>query len=197
MAEDHTSVSHAPTGEDQAGLLISLPEESKKALVSMADVSASAVDEFGAEAFGSLCATLAVLPERDRKTVVKLLEDWVATDQDEQRRMIRMELARFFTITDSQAGTTSDTPACQEFDHTSHAIHRQKVGDRLRRERDKRGLTQTSLSDLTAREGGTRITQSRISSLEQGKCPATYKTLLRLAKALGCKISQLDESYDD
>jgi transcriptional regulator with XRE-family HTH domain len=62
------------------------------------------------------------------------------------------------------------------------------VGENLRHWRSKRGMSQDGL------ERASGVTQGQISAIENGQEGAGKKTLGRLATALRCSISQLDES---
>lgn len=63
-------------------------------------------------------------------------------------------------------------------------------GERLREIRKKRGVTQVELADLTG------LPQSHVSAMERGAILPNLLTLLRLAKALGCKTSELVSTFD-
>jgi transcriptional regulator with XRE-family HTH domain len=66
----------------------------------------------------------------------------------------------------------------------------QVFGDRLRELRQKRGLTQV---DLAERCG---FPQARISELERGSRSPNLVTMLRLALALECRVSELVSVFD-
>lgn len=57
--------------------------------------------------------------------------------------------------------------------------------DKLRLKRIEAGLNQTDLAQVTG------IQQSHISKLERGASDTTPKSLARIAKALGCTITDL------
>ena len=57
--------------------------------------------------------------------------------------------------------------------------------DKLRRKRIEAGLNQTGLAEATG------IQQSHISKLERGVSDTTPKSLARIAKALGCTVTDL------
>jgi transcriptional regulator with XRE-family HTH domain len=63
-------------------------------------------------------------------------------------------------------------------------------GPHLRELRLKRGLTQTELADRS------RTNTMFISKLERGVTTPTLGTLLRLAKALECRVVKLVEVFD-
>ncbi len=69
--------------------------------------------------------------------------------------------------------------------------HRQYVGTVIARYRNARGMTQVDLSEKTD------IHQTHISKIENGKFCSTYRTIAKIAKALGVHISQIDPSYYD
>jgi len=64
------------------------------------------------------------------------------------------------------------------------------LGERVRELRQKRGLTQV---DLGERLG---LPQSRVSEIEKGSRVPNLETILRLALALGCKVSVLMAAFD-
>jgi transcriptional regulator with XRE-family HTH domain len=64
------------------------------------------------------------------------------------------------------------------------------LGGRLRELRTKRGLTQVQLAERC------RVPQSRISAIEKGSHIPNVETVLRLARALGCKVSALMSVFD-
>lgn len=59
------------------------------------------------------------------------------------------------------------------------------IGSGVRREREKRGLTQTDLADLVAVSGAT------ISNIERGRKDCTLVLGVQIARALGCSIDTL------
>jgi transcriptional regulator with XRE-family HTH domain len=63
-------------------------------------------------------------------------------------------------------------------------------GQRMRDMRQKRGLTQ---AELSARSG---FAQARISELERGARMPNLVTILRLAVALECKVTDLVGAFD-
>ena len=63
-------------------------------------------------------------------------------------------------------------------------------GQRMREVRQKRGLTQV---DLCERSG---LPQARISELERGSRMPNLVTILRLAVALECKVTDLMSVFD-
>ena len=63
-------------------------------------------------------------------------------------------------------------------------------GRRLRELREKRGLTQAELADAAG------LTSVYISNMETGVAVPSLTTILRLATALGCKVSQLVIDFD-
>jgi transcriptional regulator with XRE-family HTH domain len=58
-------------------------------------------------------------------------------------------------------------------------------GRNLREERLKAGLTQVQLAELTG------IPQSRLSALESGRRDVMVSTAFKLARAIGCSLSDL------
>lgn len=63
-------------------------------------------------------------------------------------------------------------------------------GARLRELRQKRGLTQVMLAEVTA------FPQSHISQIERGEKLPQLATLIRLAVALDCKLTALVKVFD-
>jgi transcriptional regulator with XRE-family HTH domain len=63
-------------------------------------------------------------------------------------------------------------------------------GQRMRDVRQRRGLTQTELSDRSG------FTQARLSELESGARMPNLLTILRLAVALDCKVMDLVGAFD-
>lgn len=63
-------------------------------------------------------------------------------------------------------------------------------GARLRELRNKRGLTQVELAELTG------VPQNHISTIERGAKLPTIGTLIRFAFALECKVSALVSVFD-
>ena len=59
------------------------------------------------------------------------------------------------------------------------------IGSGVRREREKKGLTQTELADLVAVSGAT------ISNIERGRKDCTLVLGVQIARALGCSIDEL------
>jgi transcriptional regulator with XRE-family HTH domain len=69
----------------------------------------------------------------------------------------------------------------------AHASAAPKLHDpeKLRRKRIEAGLNQTDLAQVTG------IQQSHLSKLERGASNTTAKSLARIAKALGCTVTDL------
>lgn len=65
------------------------------------------------------------------------------------------------------------------------------LGERVRELRKKRGLTQIEFAVLCG------IPQSRISTIESGSRVPNLETVLRLAQALGCKVTLLMSVFDN
>ena len=63
-------------------------------------------------------------------------------------------------------------------------------GDRVRELRQERGLTQVDLSERLG------LPQSRISEIESGTRAPNLVTILRLAVALECKVTDLVRVFD-
>jgi transcriptional regulator with XRE-family HTH domain len=63
-------------------------------------------------------------------------------------------------------------------------------GQRLRELRQKYGVTQQQLSVATG------LTEGYISNMERGQKVPSLTTLLRLASALGCKVTTLVSTFD-
>ncbi len=63
-------------------------------------------------------------------------------------------------------------------------------GTRLRELRQKRGLTQVALAEVTG------FPQSHISQMERGEKLPQLATLMRLAVALECKLTALVNVFD-
>jgi len=61
----------------------------------------------------------------------------------------------------------------------------QVFGERIRELRQKRGLTQVELSERSG------FPQGRISEIERGGRMPTLNTMIRLALALDCKVTDL------
>jgi transcriptional regulator with XRE-family HTH domain len=64
------------------------------------------------------------------------------------------------------------------------------LGERVRELRKKRGLTQVEFASLCG------VPQSRISTIENGSRVPNVETVLRLAHALGCKVTTLMSVFD-
>lgn len=64
------------------------------------------------------------------------------------------------------------------------------LGERVRELRQKRGLTQVDLGERLD------IPQSRVSEIEKGSRVPNLETILRLARALDCKVSVLMAVFD-
>lgn len=65
------------------------------------------------------------------------------------------------------------------------------LGERVRELRKKRGLTQVEFSELCG------VPQSRISAIENGSRVPNVETVLRLARALDCKVTALMSVFDE
>jgi len=63
-------------------------------------------------------------------------------------------------------------------------------GQRLRELRQKYGLTQQQLSVATG------LTEGYISNMERGQKVPSLTTILRLAVALGCRVTELVSIFD-
>lgn len=63
-------------------------------------------------------------------------------------------------------------------------------GDRVREIRHEKGLTQVDLSDRLG------LPQSRVSEIESGARAPNLVTILRLAVALDCKVTELMAVFD-
>jgi transcriptional regulator with XRE-family HTH domain len=63
-------------------------------------------------------------------------------------------------------------------------------GERMREVRQKQGLTQVELSERSG------LPQARISELERGARMPNLGTILRLAVALECKVTDLMSVFD-
>jgi putative transcriptional regulator len=64
------------------------------------------------------------------------------------------------------------------------------LGERVRELRKKRGLTQVQLSERCG------VPQSRISAIEKGSHVPNLETVIRLARALDCKVAALMSVFD-
>lgn len=64
------------------------------------------------------------------------------------------------------------------------------IGERLRALREKSGVTQVVLAERTG------LRQSHISDIERGSTLPNLVTLLRIADALPCKVSDLVSVFD-
>lgn len=64
------------------------------------------------------------------------------------------------------------------------------LGERVRELRKKRRLTQVQLAERCD------IPQSRISAIEKGSHVPNVETVIRLARALGCKVAALMSVFD-
>jgi transcriptional regulator with XRE-family HTH domain len=64
------------------------------------------------------------------------------------------------------------------------------LGERVRELRKRRGLTQVEFAALCG------VPQSRISTIENGSRVPNVETVLRLAHALGCKVTTLMSVFD-
>lgn len=65
------------------------------------------------------------------------------------------------------------------------------LGQRLRDVRQKLGVTQLALAERT------KLPQSHISEMERGVMLPNLLTILRLAAALPCKVSELTSVFDE
>jgi putative transcriptional regulator len=65
------------------------------------------------------------------------------------------------------------------------------LGARVRELRTKRGLTQVQLAERCS------VPQSRISAIEKGSHVPNVETVLRLAEALGYKVTTLMSVFDE
>jgi transcriptional regulator with XRE-family HTH domain len=65
------------------------------------------------------------------------------------------------------------------------------LGERLRKLREKAGVTQVVLAERSG------VRQSHISSIEGGAMLPNLVTIMRLARALPCKVSDLTSVFDD
>jgi transcriptional regulator with XRE-family HTH domain len=63
-------------------------------------------------------------------------------------------------------------------------------GQRLRELREKNGLTQGSVADAMG------VPQTHVSAIERGLMLPNLLTVIRLAMALGCKVSALTSVFD-
>lgn len=66
----------------------------------------------------------------------------------------------------------------------------QLLGERLRVLRQKKGVTQVTLAERAG------LPQSHISEIERGVMLPNLVTLLRIAAALPCKVSELTSVFD-
>lgn len=64
------------------------------------------------------------------------------------------------------------------------------LGERLRTLREKKDVTQVALAERSG------VRQSHISAIENGTMLPTLATLIRIAAALPCKISELVSVFD-
>lgn len=64
------------------------------------------------------------------------------------------------------------------------------IGERLRVLREKKGVTQVALAERSG------VRQSHISAIETGVMLPNLVTLLRIAAALPCKVSELTSVFD-
>ena len=67
----------------------------------------------------------------------------------------------------------------------------QLLGQRLRDQRQKRDVTQVVLAERAG------LPQSHVSEIESGVMLPNLLTILRLAAALPCKVSDLTSVFDD
>jgi len=65
------------------------------------------------------------------------------------------------------------------------------LGERVRELRKKRGLTQVEFAALCG------VPQSRVSTIENGSRVPNVETVLRLAHALGCRVTTLMSVFDE
>lgn len=63
---------------------------------------------------------------------------------------------------------------------------RKRIGERIREERKKKGLTQEMLAQKVGMQ------RAHISRIEQGKCSTGFDLLQRIAEALGCEIDFIE-----
>jgi ribosome-binding protein aMBF1 (putative translation factor) len=71
------------------------------------------------------------------------------------------------------------------------AMHRQYVAGQIRKLRQTRGLTQQELAHKSG------LPQSHVARLETAKHAPTYRTIEKIAKALGVKPSDIDLGFED
>jgi transcriptional regulator with XRE-family HTH domain len=64
------------------------------------------------------------------------------------------------------------------------------LGERVRELRKKRGLTQVEFAALCG------VPQSRISTIENGSRVPNVETVIRLARALDCRVTALMSVFD-
>ncbi len=74
---------------------------------------------------------------------------------------------------------------------TELEAHRSFVGERVRKVRHARGLTQAQLAEKAS------LTQAHVSQIEAGSLCITYQTLAKIAVALHVAMYDLDCSFDD
>lgn len=65
---------------------------------------------------------------------------------------------------------------------------RKRIGEKIREERKKKGLTQEMLAEKTGMQ------RTHISRIEQGKCSTGFDLLQRIAEALDMKVDFVKKS---
>lgn len=78
------------------------------------------------------------------------------------------------------------TPEREEYEaEVSKALDDYRIGEAIKAERRKQGLTQEQLGERMG------VQKSQVSKIENGKSPA-YSSILRAFKALGAKSASID-----
>ena len=128
------------------------------------------------------------LPSESFRDIVLLMEVWTNPDTSEQDRCGIFETVREILFPELIGGIhqVKSVP----LDEIPHNVKRraEHVGMTIRKMRDDKGWTQIHL----ARKSG--LQQSHISRLEAGEHSPSWKTLEKIARALGVEVGDLDPS---
>ena len=138
----------------------------------------------GVLAFSLVMDRVRALPSEDRQELFALLQSFEQAADDEERDSLQVAMQEILAQTPVtvEEYDLSATPPI-----TAFATH---VGQVLRQQRDKAGLTQQQLAEKAG------LLQSHISRIERGEYSPTNKTLTKLAAALGVPLGVLDPSCE-
>lgn len=123
------------------------------------------------------------LSKADRDDLFELLQEWRKTDDPEDRKSIRRAMEEIL----AQIPIELKPMALPKHELSglskSWAVH---VGRQIRALRKKARLTQEQLAAKA------NLPQAHISRLENAEHTATYKTLEKIANALGAAVGEID-----